>query len=139
MTKAYIVLFFAFLVQSNCFAQISPPGMGKANTAAWMAIGIKQNINQKETLESTTFVGLGTISDPNNLNIFEKKSIYVINEEITYRFKPHWNYSLAASYRWQNKYRSNKPYYLDSPYARQEIRVYSRFTYENKFKNINYT
>lgn len=139
MLRTSLSLFFGILFYSNCFAQISPPGLGKANTAAWFAVGIKQRLNRKETLESVSFAGLGSISNPNNSNPFQKQSIYVINEEITHNFKPHWKYSVAASYRWQNKYQSSPPYELDSPKARQEIRFYSRFTYLKTFKKIMYS
>ncbi|WP_458627073.1 hypothetical protein [Winogradskyella sp. PC D3.3] len=75
------------MLSINCFAQCSPPGLGKANTASWFAIGIKQNRNKKETINSTTPFGLRRTSTPDNYNLLDKQSIYVINEEVSHRSK----------------------------------------------------
>lgn len=123
---------------SNGLAQFSPPGLGKTNTASWFAIGIKQKLNEKGSLSSATHFGLGRISDPDNYNLFQKQSIYVINEEITNHFKEHWAYSMALSYRWQNKYKSTDPYELDDPDGRQEIRAYGRLSYLETFKKMGF-
>ncbi|WP_458627074.1 DUF2490 domain-containing protein [Winogradskyella sp. PC D3.3] len=43
------------------------------------------------------------------------------------------------SYRWQHKYKDIPPYALDLPTARQEFRMYSRFSYLNVFNQIDYS
>lgn len=139
MWKAFLYLVFAVLLCSKGLAQISPPGMGEVNTAAWFAIGIKQKLNQKETVFSTTYFGFGSISNPDNYNLFQKQAIYVVNEEISHRFKKHWEYSAALSYRWQCKYEKTEPFGLDTPKARQEFRFYSRFSYLNSIKFVDYS
>jgi len=138
-----IRVFFSYLLVSiflsNCHAQFSPPGLGKTNTASWFAIGIKQNLDKNKTMNSTTYFGVGRISNPINYNALYKQSIYVLNEEVTHKFKKHWKYSIAISYRWQNKYKNNIPYGFDTPKARQELRFYSRFSYLNSIKRIDYS
>lgn len=138
MLRIFTTIFLGITISSNCFAQFSPPGLGEAKTASWVAIGVKQNLNKKETISSATHLGLGRISDPDNYNLVKKQSIYVINEEISNRFSKNWKYSGALSYRWQNKYIDVAPYGVDSPKARQEIRIYGRFSYLNSFKNVEY-
>lgn len=139
MLRTSLYLFLGILYYCNGLAQIAPPGLGETNTAGWFAFGLKQKLNKKETLQSTSFVGLGTISNPDNANLFQKPSIYVVNEEITHHFKPNWKYSVAASYRWQNKYKTAAPYELDNPKARQEIRFYGKFTYLKSFEKMAYS
>lgn len=139
MLRILLSLFLGILFYSNSFAQITPPGLGKVNTASWFALGVKQNLNQKETTTSTTFIGVGRISDPDDYNLIKKPSIYVVNEEVTHRFKENWKYSFALSYRWQNEYKKTEPYHLDTPDVRKEIRYYNRFTYLKKFKNIDFS
>ncbi|MEJ4088142.1 DUF2490 domain-containing protein [Galbibacter orientalis] len=113
--------------------------MGKVNTASWFATGIKQSLNKKETITSATYFGSGRISNPDNYNFFNKQSIYVLNEEISHRFKKNWKYALAISYRWQNKFKTTHPYELDTPKARQELRLYGRFYYLNSYKILDYS
>lgn len=120
-------------------AQFSPPALGKTNIASWFAIGVKQDINKQGNISSTTHFGFGRISNPDDYSLFKKPSIYVINQEVTHRFKKHWKYSVALSYRWQNKYKAIQPYELDTPKARQEIRVYSRVSYLNSLKKATYS
>ncbi len=139
MVRSALTLLFGILFYGTCFAQFSPPGLGNTNTAAWFALGMKQKLSSNKKIESATFIGIGTISNPNNYNLFQKPSIYVLNEEITHQFKPNWKYSIATSYRWQNKYNSSPPYALEEPNARQEIRFYSRFTYSKSFRKIKYS
>lgn len=139
MLRTFLIILLGILLNSKCLAQISPPGLGKANTASWFAIGLKQNLNKKDNITSTTYFGLGRISNPDNYNLFYKQALYVINEEIAHKFKKNWKYSLALSYRWQNKYQTTPPYGLDVPKAQQELRFYSRFSYLNSFRKLEYS
>lgn len=138
MRLPYLFFFtIIFCIQSS--AQITPPGLGETNAAAWIAIGVKQQMNTSNSLISTTYAGIGRVSTPNNYNLMEKASIYVINEEISHQFLPHWKYSLAASYRWQDKYESFAPYSHATPYARQEIRLYGRYSYLSNTGNLSFS
>ncbi|UBM60611.1 DUF2490 domain-containing protein [Marinilongibacter aquaticus] len=110
-------------------AQITPPGLGEMHTASWAALGVKQKLNAKGNLTSTTYVGEGAISTPKDYNPFERASIYVLNEEIAHQFSKNWKYSGALSYRWQNEYKSSSPFEKDNPSGRQEIRLYARYSY----------
>ncbi|MBQ4915343.1 DUF2490 domain-containing protein [Maribacter sp. MMG018] len=139
MRKILFVFSLVSMYCSNGLAQFTPPGLGKTNTVSWFAIGVKQKLNEKGSVSSATHFGLGRISDPDNYNLFQKQSIYVINEEVTNHFKEHWAYSVALSYRWQNKYKTTAPYESDNPDARQEIRAYGRFSYLGTFNTINYS
>ncbi|MEO5789383.1 DUF2490 domain-containing protein [Gelidibacter sp.] len=126
-TLLLAVIFMAAF--SNSYAQLSPPGLGKAKTAAWFAFGIKQSLDSLEHKVSTTYVGLGYKSDPDNTNPFTKMGILVLNEEISNRFHKNWEYSYALSYRRSNLYDSSAPYEKLSPAIEQEFRVYGRFSY----------
>lgn len=139
MLKTFVTIFFGILFQTLCLAQFSPPGLGETNAAAWFAVGIKEKLSSKKNIESETFIGIGTITNPDNYNLFQNPSIYVLNEEIKHHFKPHWKYSIAASYRWQNKYKATPSFELDAPNTRQEIRFYGRFAYINTFHKIKYS
>lgn len=117
------------LLGSNCHAQITAPGMGNVNMAAWWAVGLKQRLNTEGTVVSTTYLGMGRTSRPDDYDPVERPMIYVVNEEIAHRFHRHWQYSVALSYRWQERYLKVAPYEHDLPAARQELRLYGRFAY----------
>lgn len=139
MLRFSLIVLLEVTLNTICLAQFSPPGLGKVNTAEWLAIGIKQALNKKETITSTTFLGTGRTSNPDNYNPFERSAIYVVNEEISHRFKKHWQYSFATSYRWQNNYKPTKPYEADTPKARQETRFYSRLSYLTSFERVGFS
>ncbi|MCW2119299.1 DUF2490 domain-containing protein [Flavobacterium sp. 7A] len=139
MLRIIITCVFTTVFYFNCHAQITPPGMGKANTASWFAIGVQQDLNNERTIHSETYFGLGRISNPDTYNLVQKQSLYVLNEEVSHHFKKNWQYSVAVSYRSQSKYQSTSPYELDVPKYRQEVRLYTRFDYINTFKKINYS
>lgn len=119
-------------------AQFTPPGMGSVHTADWLAIGMKQSLNEQKSISSASFFGVGRTSNPNNYNPFQRNVIYVINEEISHRFQQHWQYSGALSYRWQHEYQSAAPYETATPKARQEIRVYGRYSYLTGSGKLNF-
>jgi len=128
------------MFNSKCPAQISPPGLGETNSASWLAIGLEQDLGKENSITSTTYFGLGRMSTPENHNLFNKQAIYVLNEELAFRFKKKWKYAFAFSYRWQNNYQSTPPYARDNPNGRQEIRLSSRLTYLNhKHTYIDYS
>lgn len=109
------------------FGQISPPGLGEAHTAEWTALGVRQKISNK--WQSVSYIGLGRKSNPDNLNPLTKPAIWVLNQEFYRQFSPHWQYSVAVSYRRQDEYSKSYPYEHASPELQQEFRVYSRLSY----------
>jgi hypothetical protein len=125
------------MAQLACHAQVTPPGLGKLNTANWFAVGLKQDLNHAGALTSTTFFGMGRTSNPDNLNPFERPAIYVVNQEIAYRFATHWQYAGAVSYRSQTLYESYVPYEVASPARKQELRVYGKYSYLTTYKQVN--
>lgn len=139
MLRTFIITLLGIVISSNGLAQFSPPRLGEANTASWFAIGLEQNIDKNEMISSATHFGLGRISDPDDYNLVKKQSIYVVNEEVSHRFHKNWKYAVALSYRWQNKYMDTPPYALDTPNARQELRIYGRFSYLNSLDQFNYS
>lgn len=116
---------------SNCFSQISPPGLGKAHTADWFAFGVRQELDTIEGKgwQSMTYIGVGRKSNPNNYDPFYKPAILVLNQEFYHQFHNDWQYSLALSYRRQDEYLDNMPYEHDNPKLKQEFRLYGRFSY----------
>jgi hypothetical protein len=95
---------------SHCFAQISPPGEGKARMADWFAI-------------------LGRKSNPDNYDLFFKQEIFVLNQEFYHQMPNNWSYSFALSYRRQDEYSEIPPLEHENPKLKQEFRMYGRFPY----------
>ena len=139
MLRTSMITLLGIFISSNCLAQFSLPGLGKANTASWFAIGLEQNLDKNEMISSATYFGLGRVSDPDDYNLVKKQSIYVVNEEVSHRFHKNWKYAVALSYRWQNRYMDTPPYELDTPDARQELRIYGRFSYLNSLGKFDYS
>lgn len=117
-------------------AQITPPGMGNINAAAWYAIGVNQHLNAEKTIISHTYIGFGSTSDSTDYKAFKNPTLYVINQEISHHFSPHWKYSGAISYRWKNLY---PPKSDPSPTSNQEIRLFTRLHYLQTINNIHLT
>ncbi len=124
-----IVIFTLFL--GKCFSQISPPGLGKAHTADWFALGIRQKLNTigAKDWQSMSYIGLGRKSNPDNYDPFFKSAILVVNQEFYHQFHNDWQYSFALSYRRQDEYLDNPPYERENPKIKQEFRVYGRLSY----------
>lgn len=127
--KALLLAVIFMTAFSSSYAQLSPPGLGRAKTASWFAFGIKQSLDSLEQKVSTTYVGLGMKSDPDHTNPFTNMAILVLNEEISNRFHKNWEYSYALSYRRSNRYDSSAPYEELNPGIEQEFRAYGRFSY----------
>lgn len=106
-------------------AQISPPGLGKTNSAGWFALGLDQQIHPRKKVRSVTYAGLGAVSTFACKNPFQCPAILVINQEFYHRFHRHWEYSAAASYRRQNIYGADGI----REDMQQELRLYGRFSY----------
>lgn len=115
----------------NCYPQISPPGLGKAHTADWFAVGVRQDLGTVENKgwQSMTYIGIGHKSNPDNYNPFSKSAILVLNQEFYNQFHNDWQYSLAVSYRRQDEYAESPPFKHDTPRIKQEFRLYGRLTY----------
>lgn len=126
------------LAQCVLFGQISPPGLGKANTADWLAFGIRQELDtiKGKGWQSMSYAGMGRKSNPDNYNPLFKPAILVLNQEFYHQFLDHWQYSFALSYRRQDSYLNDSPYLHDHPYFEQEFRVYSRISYILKSDRI---
>ncbi len=126
--KVYITLIVLFFACSFSYAQISPPGLGKAKTASWMAIGLKQKLDSLNKKSALTYLGYGTVSDPEgDNNPFKKSAIFVLNHERYNHFSKHWQYSYALSYRRSNAYSDVQPFYKEG--TEQEFRLYGRMSY----------
>lgn len=141
MKKAFRISTFLvlFCLHNFLLAQISPPGLGDANTAFWAAFGIKQKLDSLGKKETLSYVAIGRKSSPDNDNLFSKQAIFVLNHEVYHSFSPHQQYSYAISYRRQPEYESTEPY--NKIATEQELRLYGRYAYtfklseKLKFKN----
>jgi hypothetical protein len=130
MTKLKaVVLLIICILHKVAFAQISPPGLGAAHTADWLALGIRQDLDSLGKWQSMTYVGLGRKSSPADYNPFSRSSILVLNQEFYYKLHPHWQSSFALSYRHQNEYADTYPYEPENPAFEQEFRLYGRISY----------
>lgn len=120
-------------------AQISPPGLGDANTAFWSAFGVKRQLDSVGKKQTMSYIAIGRKSSPDNDNLFSKQAIFVLNHEVYNSFAPHQQYSYAISYRRQPQYESDAPYEKEN--TEQEFRIYGRYAYTfnlgKKFKLKN--
>lgn len=110
---------------SGAHAQITPPGMGSAETAAWSALGLRQALDAHHRREYLGYVGLGSTSDQHDVNPLAHANIFVFNHELYDRFHDSWQYSLAASYRRQNSEKGVGNSLREE--RLQELRLYARF------------
>jgi hypothetical protein len=132
----FIVIGLSTVFISN--AQISPPGLGETNTASWYAFGVRQSLDSASKIQSFSYAGLGRISGPESNNPLNYQDILVLNQEFYHKFHTHWNYSLALSYRNQDEYGDGKSFNKISPAHKQEIRLYGRYMYELKIRNVKF-
>jgi hypothetical protein len=130
-----IVLSLAFYFPK---AQITPPGMGDARTGSWIALGLRQGFDSLNTQQSMTYVGYGTKSHPDNANPFQKAGMFIANEEWYHQFAPHWQYTVALSYRRQYEYEDDPPFAAEDPGLRQELRLYGRFSYILRTRRLRF-
>lgn len=133
MKKSALFLLLFYLSSTQFFAQVSPPGLGDANSASWVAMGLKQNIDRAKTIESMTYFGVGFTSNLDNENPIEKPSIYVLNQEFYHTLNNHWKISYALSYR------NQKNYSKDNINTQQEARLYARAAYTTKINRVKLT
>lgn len=127
------------LVNNDCFAQVTPPGLGKTNTVAWAAIGLRQDMDTAKKWQSMSYVGVGRKSNPNNYDPLYKPAIVIFNQEFYRQLSARWQYSLAVSYRRQDEYDDNYPYEYEDPKIKQEFRIYGRFSHIFKTSRIKLT
>ncbi|MGJ1408590.1 DUF2490 domain-containing protein [Sphingobacterium thalpophilum] len=121
-----IILFLGAQIQP-AYAQVSPPGLGKAKTASWWVLGLKRKLDSAGTKEALTYIGLGTKSTPDDADPFHKQAIWVLNHEVYHKFAPNQQYSYALSYRRQSVYDDLPPY--SNQGVEQEFRLYGRYAY----------
>ena len=124
----YSILLFVF-VASFSFGQLTPPGLGSnSNLNLWFAIGLDQKLDSAGRYSSMTYFGLAGQSTIDDANVFDRLGIFVLNEEVKFKFRPTWSVSLAASYRHQNEFEKTYPYLAAEDQFKQEFRIYSRIT-----------
>ncbi len=123
---ACVMLCFGMRMAS---AQSSPPGLGVAHTATWLALGLRQHLDTLERQQWVAYVGVGRKSDPTDYLPYHRPAIIVLNQEYYHRVRRHWQYALAVSYREQDEYRAVAPFEHGDPRMRQEFRVYGRWSW----------
>lgn len=124
-----LFLLFLLLRFSLSFGQLTPPGLGSNSTLnLWFAIGLDQKLDSAGRCSSTTYFGLAGQSTIDDVNVFDRLGIFVLNEEVKFKFRPTWSVSLAASYRHQNEFEKTYPYLAAEDQFKQEFRIYSRIT-----------
>lgn len=131
----YIFLFTTSILQ----AQISPPGMGDIAHASWFALGLKQSLNESESVESMTYLGLGYSKMNETDELYNDPAIIVINQEFYHQLNTNWKLSYAASYR--NQWEKNIDLDSDNnPREKQrEMRLYSRISYTTNLGKVRLT
>lgn len=126
-TSGVLLFFLSGFLQ----AQISPPGLGEANTAFWGAFGVRRQLDSLGKKQALTYVAIGRKSQPDQDNLFSKQAILVLNHEVYHSFAPHQQYSYAFSYRRQPQYDEISPYEKEG--VEQEFRIYGRYAYTFNF------
>lgn len=131
------ITLIALLASATVFGQLTPPGLGSnSRMNLWFALGLDQQLDSAGKFSSMTYLGIAGQSNVDNSNVFERFGIFVLNEEVKFKFKPTWSVSLAASYRHQNEYEKVSPYLAAEDKFKQEFRIYSRITKSWKKKWI---
>lgn len=127
----YLVLMLATvaLTVNVSLSQITPPGLGKANTANWLAFGMRQKLDTADKWQSVSYIGIGRKSNPDNFDPLFKPAIIVFNQEFYHQFHKNWQYSFALSYRRQDEYADVFPFEHEQYRIKQELRVYGRIAY----------
>ncbi|SHL70760.1 Protein of unknown function [Chitinophaga jiangningensis] len=122
------VAILLLLYATHASAQISPPGLGKANTAFWLALGLRQPLDTAGKITSLTYVGIGRTSNPTrDADPFHNQAILVLNQEFYHQYRKNREFSYALSYRRQNSYEEAYPYHSADPAFEQEFRLYGRY------------
>lgn len=133
----YLLVLAVLIGNGISYAQLTPPGLGSnSKMNLWFAAGLDQKLDSIGKWSSMTYFGMAGQSTAENLNVFERLCILVINEEVKFKFKPTWSTSLAISYRHQNEYEKVFPYLAAEDRFKQEFRIYSRITKSWKKKWI---
>ncbi|MFB6457014.1 DUF2490 domain-containing protein [Chitinophaga sp. Hz27] len=136
-----IAIFFFLLLCLivPAYAQLSPPGLGKANTAFWMALGMRQPLDTAGKVESLTYVGLGRTSNPTgDANPLHNQAILVLNQEFYHHYRKSKEFSYALSYRRQNNYEASYPYHHEEPAYEQEFRLYGRYALTTNVRHLTW-
>ncbi|WET67394.1 MULTISPECIES: DUF2490 domain-containing protein [Sphingobacterium] len=127
LIKLFPIMLLLGIHVNTAYAQVSPPGLGKARTASWSVLGLRRKLDSAGTKEALTYIGLGTKSTPDDSNPFHKQAIWVLNHEVYHKFAKNQQYSYALSYRRQNVYDEAAPYHNEG--VEQEFRLYGRYAY----------
>lgn len=116
-------------------AQISSPGLGSdLNVCSWYAIGMREDLDTSANKRLLTYVGFGRESKPIDNNPVERPAIFVLNQEFYQKFKKHWQYSVALSFRRQNEFQEIAPYETADPGFKNEFRLYGRYMFLHRVK-----
>lgn len=126
MRTLLLTLYCTLIFSVIAHGQLSPPGLGKTNTAFWSAVGVKQKLDDQNS--STTYFGIGRISGTKDSNPFSRPSIMVVNQEFYHKLNTKWTYSAALSYRRQHDYDEGFEE-EESAAINQEFRIYGRLQY----------
>ncbi|SFN21207.1 Protein of unknown function [Chryseobacterium oleae] len=129
-TGKIITGIFLLSLCGSLHAQISPPGLGEANSAFWSAFGVRRQLDSLGKKQTLSYIALGRKSSPDDYNLVSKQAIVVLNHEVYHSFAPNQQYSYALSYRRQPKYESSEPYEKEA--TEQEFRIYGRYAYTFK-------
>ena len=113
----------------NLQGQITPPGMGETNTASWVAVGTLHHLDKSEKISLLNYLGLGSISEMSSMNPFHRVAIYVVSNELKYKFNKNWNAAIGTNYHWQNIAVKSDAYSSDGLTGKQEIRIFTKLSY----------
>lgn len=106
-----------------CAGQVTPPGLGEAyNTAAWSAVGIKQQLDSAKNWHALVYIGKGFANKKGNETPSFKNINTVYTSEIKYK-----KWAMGVSYRDKH---------LNSKYAqRHEFRLYGKLKIAKEWKS----
>jgi len=136
MRALLYTLFLSFIFTQSVMSQLTPPGLGETKTAFWSAMGVSQQLDEKNS--SKTYFGLGYISGDHETDPLHAPSIFVLNQEFYHKLNPNWQYSYALSYRRQHEYDESFEV-MESDEIKQEFRAYGRIGYSVDLGSFKWT
>ena len=133
------LLFFmiANLAGMWCIGQITPPGLGSdVKVGEWMAVGVKQDLDKYQKLQSITYVGFGRSNGFNDINPVKRPVNWVLTQELKYNPNKFLPFALGMSYRHKKIYASIDNNFTD---VRQEWRLYAKLYFTKKWNRLKAT
>lgn len=138
-TPDRLICFFFLLTggESPCISQLTPPGFDHTRLVSWEAVGLSQDLDSLDDKQVRVYTGLGRESQPDDLNLYEKPGIWVLEGQYREKITPRLAVTTGLSYRLQHRYSGTIPYQHELPGRVNEIRFYGILTVSENWKHLS--